>query len=203
MYLIQGRLSDLFGRRWFFIGGNAIALVGIIIGAVSQNVPTLIVGNAIYGVGECIQVSFGVAIGELVPNRDRPLIMSIIFAACAPFSAFGPTIARKFIAHPNLGWRWCYYLGMILVAITIVLLYFFYHPPIFHMLHERKSKREQLKQLDYGGMFLWTSGLLLFLMGLSWGGGVSSYFKHWSSPCQDHPADRTMIVSYILGSLLR
>lgn len=171
MYLIQGRLSDLFGRRWFFIGGNLLALVGSAIAAAAPNVNTLIGGNLLYGMGECIQVSFGVAIGELVPNKYRPVVISLIFLAAAPFSAFGPTIARRFIAI-GMGWRWCYILGIILIALAAILLFFFYHPPNFDMLHEKKSKKQQMSELDYVGMVLWTSGLTLFLLGLSWGGGV-------------------------------
>lgn len=94
-YTILGRLSDLFGRRWFFIGGNIVALIGIIVCAVAQNVDTLIVGSAIYGVGETVQLSFNVAIGELVPNKYRPMVMSFIFLTNAPIAAFGPMIGKE------------------------------------------------------------------------------------------------------------
>ena len=91
-YTILGRLSDLFGRRWFFIGGNAVALIGIIVSAVAQDVNTLIIGAAVYGLGETVQLSFNVAVGELVPNKYRPMVMSFIFFTNAPFATFGPII---------------------------------------------------------------------------------------------------------------
>lgn len=91
-YTILGRLSDLFGRRWFFIGGNIVALLGIIISAVAQNVTTLIIGAAVYGLGETVQLSFNVAIGELVPNKHRAMVLSFIFLTNAPFATFGPII---------------------------------------------------------------------------------------------------------------
>ncbi|KXH59317.1 fungal trichothecene efflux pump [Colletotrichum salicis] len=169
-YTILGRLSDLFGRRWFFIGGNVVAIVGIIVCAVAHNVETLIVGAAIYGLGETVQLSFNVAVGELVPNKYRPIVLSLIFLTNAPISAFGPFVARKFVENPNLSWRWCFYINIIAVGLAIVLLYLFYHPPTFELLHDRKTKRELLKELDYLGIFLWTSGLTLLLMGVSWGG---------------------------------
>lgn len=89
-------MSDLFGRRWFFIGGNVVALIGIIICAVAQNVSTLIVGSAIYGVGETVQLSFNVAIGELVPNKYRPMVLSFVFFTNAPIAAFGPLIGKSY-----------------------------------------------------------------------------------------------------------
>ncbi|ORY09230.1 fungal trichothecene efflux pump [Clohesyomyces aquaticus] len=185
MFLVSGRLSDLFGRRWFFIGGNCVCLIGVIVGACSKNVNTLIVASAVYGLGECIQLSFGVAIGELVKNKHRPMVsfltpfwMSFIFATSAPIATFGPKIARAFVQNPNLGWRWTYYLNIIVISVAIILLFFCYQPPNFRMLHEHKSKMQQVKELDYLGMFLWTAGLVLFLMGISWGGGLYP----WNSP---------------------
>ncbi|KAK7427225.1 hypothetical protein QQZ08_006338 [Neonectria magnoliae] len=169
-YTILGRLSDLFGRRWFFIGGNVVALIGIIICAFAQDVDTLIIGSAVYGLGETVQLSFNVAIGELVPNKYRPMVLSFVFLTNAPIATFGPVIARKFIEDPSLGWRWCFYINIIDVGLAIILLFFFYHPPTFDLLHERKTKRQMLKELDYLGIFLWTAGLTLFLMGVSWGG---------------------------------
>ncbi|TPX16859.1 uncharacterized protein E0L32_003421 [Thyridium curvatum] len=171
-YTILGRLSDLFGRRWFFIGGNAVALIGIIVCAVAQNIDTLIVGSAIYGLGETVQLSFNVALGELVPNKYRGMVNSFIFLTNAPFATFGPIMARKMMSHPGMGWRWTYYINIITVALAIVLLFFGYHPPTFELLHERKTKRQLMKQLDYVGIFLWIAGLTLALMGVSWGGVI-------------------------------
>lgn len=207
-YTILGRLSDLFGRRWFFIGGNIVALVGIIVCAFAQNVDSLIVGAAVYGLGETVQLSFNVAIGELVPNKYRPMVLSFIFLTNAPIASFGPMIgtfpsppevhrvghlcppARRFIENSNLGWRWCFYINIIDVGLAIILLFFFYHPPTFELLHERKTKRQMLKELDYLGIFLWTAGLTIFLMGVSWGGTMYP----WNSAAT--------IASMVIGGVL-
>ncbi|KAI1816844.1 fungal trichothecene efflux pump [Poronia punctata] len=171
-YTILGRLSDLFGRRWFFIIGNFVALVGIVICSAAQNIDTLIVGSTIYGIGETVQLSFNVAVGELVPNKYRPAILSFIFATSAPIAGIGSVIARAIYENPNMGWRWTYHINTIVVAVAIVLLFFFYHPPTFDLLHERKTKRQILSQLDYVGTFLWIAGLTLFLIGISVGGSI-------------------------------
>ncbi|KAH8645352.1 fungal trichothecene efflux pump [Xylariales sp. PMI_506] len=186
VFVIQGRLSDLFGRRWFFIGGSTIALIGALLGAVAPNVTVLIISSVIYGMGESIQISYTAAVGELVPNEFRPTIMSIVSFCAVPFAALGPAIARMFIIH-GLGWRWIYYLGVIVIGVATLLLFLFYHPPTFEMLHERKSKRKQIMELDFVGMGLWTSGLVLFLLGLSWGGGLYD----WSS--------KEVIITLVLG----
>jgi len=49
---------------------------------------------------------------------------------------------------------------------------FCYHPPTFHAKHGARSKIEFIKHFDYLGTFIIVLGLLLFLIGLSWGGTV-------------------------------
>ena len=95
------------------------------------------------------------------------MIVSAIFASNAPFAAFGPIMARKLVSS-GLGWRYCYYINIACVGLAVVLLFIFYKPPTFDLLHERKTKRQLMKQLDYAGIFLWTAGLTVFLMGISW-----------------------------------
>lgn len=84
---------------------------------------------------------------------------------------FGPVIARSLILHTAAKWRWSYYIGIMMSVISLVLYQLSYHPPTYKQLHmQGKTKRQQLAELDYGGMFLFTSGMVLFLIGLSWGG---------------------------------
>jgi len=46
---IIGRLSDIFGRRWIFIGGAVLGVVGSIVCATAQSINALIGGTAIIG----------------------------------------------------------------------------------------------------------------------------------------------------------
>lgn len=48
---VSGRLSDIFGRRWFFITGSSFLILGAIIGATGQSIPQMIVSGAIFGAG--------------------------------------------------------------------------------------------------------------------------------------------------------
>ncbi|KAH0845932.1 siderophore iron transporter [Fonsecaea pedrosoi] len=128
-YTLVGRLSDIFGRRYFFIGGATLALIGSIVAATARTVNVLIGATVLIGLAAASQISFNYVIGELVPVKHRFIFMALINAVNIPIGAFGPVIARSFILHTSAGWRWNYYLTIIL------------------------------------------RGNLLFLMGLSWGGG--------------------------------
>lgn len=72
-----------------------------------------------------------------------------------------------------LQWRWAYILGVIVNSIATILYLIFYHPPTYEMLHVGgKTKMQQLRSLDWLGIFLFTTGLTVFLIGLNWGGSV-------------------------------
>ncbi|KAF4465823.1 trichothecene efflux pump [Fusarium albosuccineum] len=169
-FLIVGRLSDLYGRKWMVMSTTLLGLIGCIIGGTAKNVGMLIASNGCNGIAAAGQLSFGIVLGELVPNKHRGPIIGFVFMTSLPFAVFGPIIARTLIENTEAGWRWSYYIGIILSAITLALYQFLYHPPTFAQLHVGKTRIQQTKELDWVGMFLFLSGCVLFLIGLSWGG---------------------------------
>jgi MFS family permease len=56
--IIVGRVSDIFGRRWWFIGGCAIGTLGCIIASVAPNVSALIAAETLIGIGGSVQISY-------------------------------------------------------------------------------------------------------------------------------------------------
>ena len=51
VYPLSGGMSDIFGRRWFFIVGSSISLIGTIVALAAQNVPMVISGMVLKGIG--------------------------------------------------------------------------------------------------------------------------------------------------------
>lgn len=149
------------------------ALLGNIIGASAQSVNMLIATNTINGLAAAGQLSFSVVLGELVPNKQRGPWNAVVLSTSVPFAVFGPPVARAFYENTALQWRWSYIIGCIVNAVATGLFFVFYYPPNYDQLHVGgKSKMQQLKTLDYGGIFLLTAGLVLFLIGLNWGGSA-------------------------------
>jgi hypothetical protein len=70
-------------------------------------------------------------------------------------------------------WRWIHRLGIILCSIAFFLCVAFYKPPppVYHL---GKSRMQLLRDLDYVGIGLFSSGLGVFLMGVIWAGGKFS-----------------------------
>ncbi|KAK0386037.1 hypothetical protein NLU13_5874 [Sarocladium strictum] len=169
-FLLVGRLSDLFGRKWMVMACGILSLVGCVLGACAQNVTMLIVANGCNGISAAGQLSFGIVLGELVPNRMRGPIVTLVFLTSLPFAVFGPVIARTFIVRTSVGWRLSYFLGIGCGVLSLALYQFLYHPPTFRQLHVGKTRMQQAAELDWVGIFLFVSGSVLFILGLSWGG---------------------------------
>lgn len=106
------------------------------------------------------------AISELLPNRYRSLGLASTELHILATSAFGPLMARALTK--NASWRWIYILGVITGVISFAGTAIFYTPPSRPFLD--RSRRDILGELDYGGIFLFTCGTTLFLLGLGWGG---------------------------------
>ncbi|CAK7200861.1 hypothetical protein SEUCBS139899_003560 [Sporothrix eucalyptigena] len=172
---LVGRLSDIFGRRWFFIIGNFLALIGCIVCATANSVPALIGGMAIASVGISTQISFQYVLGELVPLGKRFLVMSTIFPWTVPLGGFAPVISTALQANTALKWRWCFWICVIANTVSTLLYFFFYHPPSFRRLETGKTKLQALREMDWLGMFLFAAGFFIFLLGLNWGGNAYSW----------------------------
>ena len=170
-FLVVGHLSDIFGRRWFFIGGNALALIGTIVSGTATHVESIIGGEVLGGLAGAVQISFTVAIAELVPNKHCLLWIAALFFSSVEIACFGPVIAQKLVTDTKAGWRWSFYLDIIVAGLATLLFFLFYHPPNFQLLHKNRSKMEQLKRMDFVGLVLFSGGLATFLIGLSWGSG--------------------------------
>lgn len=123
------------------------------------------------GLASAAQLSYCFAVGELVPMKHRFLANGVCFLFNIPLNGFGPVISYRF-AFSAVGWRGIFYLMIGVNVLCTLSFYLFYHPPTFEMKHRKGEKMRYIKEFDYLGTMLCTLGLLLFLMGISWGGSV-------------------------------
>lgn len=163
-------------------------MLGSIVCATAPNIPAMIAGETLIGLGSSAQLSFVFAVGELVPMRYRVLANGYCYLWLILPNAFGPIIGYAFQYKTSVGWRGSFYVLIAMNALCTATWYFFYYPPVsscahvdwktlihtqsFDMKHGTGRKVQYLKEFDYIGTFMATLGLLLFLMGLSWGGSV-------------------------------
>lgn len=176
-FLLVGKLSDVFGRRWFFIIGSLISMVGSIVGAVAQNINTLIASEVLIGIAAAFQISFYWVISELVPLRWRYLANSYAYVVSIPTNPLAAKIAFAFQQTP-VKWRGSFYFMTGVNALSALCWFLFYHPPTFKMLHRKKLAKDLLLHFDWIGLLLYTGSLTVFLLALSWGGQLYP----WNDP---------------------
>jgi hypothetical protein len=123
-------------------------------------------------VATATQLSFVFVLGELVPIQYRYLANAGLYFMSIPFAGFGPAISLSLVNDAGRGWRWVYYILIIVNGVTTALWFFFYHPPTFHMLHRNARVKKLVQNFDFVGFALFTGGLASLLLGLSWGGSI-------------------------------
>ena len=157
---IVGRLSDLYGRKAFFLGGIIIFLVGSVLAGASQTMNQLIFFRAIQGIGggSIMALSFA-SVGDLFPPAERGKYQGIVAGVFGLSSVIGPTLGG-FITD-NLSWNWVFYINVPLTLIVIALFVRFFP----NIRPDRLAQR-----LDFAGMGLLVLVVVPLMVGLSLGG---------------------------------
>lgn len=122
---VVGKLSDLLGRRPFYIAGLLVFLAGSTISGLSQNMLELIGARAVTGIGGGAMMALSVTtLGDIFSPRERGRWMGLIMSVFGLGSIVGPLVGG-FITD-QFGWRWVFYvnlpLGMVSLAMLVRLL---------------------------------------------------------------------------------
>ena len=109
------------GRRWVFVGGAGLGVVGSIIRATAKSVNALIGGTTIIGLAASTQLSYHYIMDEIVPMKYRLAGNAFCYILTIPESGISPVIAHASLRyHPNVGWRGCYYVLIVINAISFL-----------------------------------------------------------------------------------
>jgi EmrB/QacA subfamily drug resistance transporter len=164
---LYGKLSDLYGRRTFFLFGMIVFLIGSALSGMAQSMTQLIFFRALQGIGGGALFPIAIAIvGDLFPPAERGKWQGL-FAAVFGFSAIiGPSLGGWIT--DNWGWRWVFYVNMPVGALAL----------LTTGLTMPKLASGRQHRIDYLGAALLVSGVTPLLLAFSWAG--TEY--PWSSP---------------------
>lgn len=163
---IYGKLSDLLGRKPLLIAAVLIFVAGSLVGALAQDMPTLIIARAIQGLGGGgLMILSQAAIADVIPARERGKYMGIMGAVFAVSSVAGPLLGGWFTEGP--GWRWAFWINLPLGALALAATIAFLKIP-------RPVLKEKPK-LDYLGMALISVATTAIVLTLTWGGSQYSW----------------------------
>jgi EmrB/QacA subfamily drug resistance transporter len=167
---IYGKLSDLWGRKWFFMGGIVMFLIGSALSGASQNITQLIIFRAIQGIGAgaIMPIAFAI-IGDIFPPAERGKWQGLFSGVFGLASIVGPALGG-FITD-NFSWRWIFYINLPLGALALVVLFFTL--PVF-----RNARASRI--IDYLGTALLLIGVTPLLLGFSLAGDGPGQYA-WDS----------------------
>jgi EmrB/QacA subfamily drug resistance transporter len=169
---LYGKLSDLYGRRPFFLAAISVFVVGSALCGLADSMWQLAAFRAVQGLGAGGLFSLALTIiGDIVPPRERAKYQGYFLAVFGTSSVLGPVIGGFFAGQETLlgvaGWRWVFLVNVPIGAGALLLVMRSLHLP-----HHRRDHR-----IDWPGALALVAGLtpllLLAEQGRDWG---------WSSP---------------------
>jgi multidrug resistance protein len=121
--MVFAPLSEIFGRRIVYASTLLVAVVFIIPCAVAKNISTLLVCRAIDGIAFSAPMTLvGGTLADLWRAEERGVPMAAFSAAPFLGPAIGPLVGG--FLSDAAGWRWLYWLQLILAGIAYFLITF-------------------------------------------------------------------------------
>ncbi|MBA2290227.1 MAG: MFS transporter [Chloroflexia bacterium] len=164
---IFGKLSDIYGRKWFYIGGLVMFMIASALCGLSQSMLQLILFRGLQGVaGGIIMANAFTIIGDLFPPKERGKWQGLLGAMFGIASVVGPILGGWLADGP--GWRWVFYINLPVgvIAIAVLLIGLPYIRP------------HGVASIDWWGAALIVIGIVPLLLAFTWAGTEYA----WSSP---------------------
>ncbi|MDQ2958999.1 MAG: MFS transporter, partial [Actinomycetota bacterium] len=167
---LYGKLSDMYGRKKFYLFAISIFLVGSVLSGMSTSMGELASFRAIQGLGAggLMALAFAI-IADIVSPRERAKYQGYFMAVFGLSSVAGPVLGGLLAGQSRLlgfdGWRWVFYVNVPIGIVALIVVSRFLNIP-----HVRKNHK-----VDYTGALLLvlgvTSLLLVAEQGRTWGWG--------------------------------
>ncbi|MGH8878296.1 MAG: MFS transporter, partial [Stackebrandtia sp.] len=158
---IWGKLSDLFSKKVLIQVSITIFTLGSILAGLAQSTETLIAWRGFQGLGlGGLQALVQIAIAAMVSPRDRGKYMGPLAAVMGVSTIAGPLLGGLIVGSDWLGWRWCFYAGVPLAVIALIVVQRTLHLPVI----KRKVS------IDYAGAIFIAAGVCDLLIWVSLAG---------------------------------
>src|SRR5213592_3507772 len=159
---IFGKLSDLYGRKRFFLLGLLVFMAGSALSGGSRDIYQLIAFRAVQGIGFGAFVPATIAIaGDMFPPDRRGQVQGLLFSINGVAFAIAPALG-SFLTEA-ISWRWIFYINLPVGVVSLGLIYF--------ALRESKAANASPFS-DWLGASLLVGFLGLLMMGLFLGGST-------------------------------
>lgn len=156
---IFGKLSDMYGRKRFFIFGLIVFLIGSALCGTSASITQLSIYRAIQGIGggALMPIAFTIVF-DIFPPEKRGKLTGLFGAVFGISSVIGPLLGAYITEY--VSWNWIFYINLPIGIVSFFLIMTSYKESITH------SKQ----RIDWGGAFTLVAGIICLMFALELGG---------------------------------
>lgn len=166
---IYGKLSDVFGRKPFYLFGLIMFGLGSAVSGQAHSMMELVWARAFQGIGAGAMMSMPRAtVGDIFAPKERARWMGVMMAVFGISSIIGPALGGWIT--DSFSWRWVFYINLPFAVLAIIGV----------MVTLPKVRAEHRVKIDWLGSIILVIGLVPILLGFTWAG--SKYA--WGSPME-------------------
>ncbi|WP_207473200.1 MDR family MFS transporter [Tessaracoccus sp. SD287] len=161
---IVGKLSDMYGRRPFYLAGLILFMVGSALAGLSMSFAFLIFARCVQGVGMGILMPLSqTIIGDIIPPRQRGKYQGYMGASMGVAQVAGPLAGGAMT--DAFGWRVLFYASIPIGIVAFIAIARFLHLP-----HTPRQGR-----IDHWGITTLTLSMVSLLLAISFGGSTFAW----------------------------
>jgi EmrB/QacA subfamily drug resistance transporter len=156
---IFGKLSDMYGRKRFFIFGLIVFMLGSILCGTASSIVQLSIYRAIQGIGggALVPIAFTIMF-DAVPPETRGKLGGLFGAVFGMSSIFGPLLGAYITDHIN--WQWVFWINLPLGVLAFVFIAGYY----------KESHEHSRQKIDWWGALTLVGAIVCLMFALELGG---------------------------------
>ncbi|RFU61052.1 MDR family MFS transporter [Peribacillus glennii] len=156
---IFGKLSDMYGRKRFFVFGLVVFLIGSALCGIAQSMVQLSIYRAIQGIGggALMPIAFTI-IFDIFPPEKRGKMTGLLGAVFGVSSVMGPLLGAYITEY--ISWHWIFYVNVPLGAVALFLILRYY----------QESPQHNEQKIDWWGAVTLVIAVVSLMFALELGG---------------------------------
>ncbi|QMV41996.1 MDR family MFS transporter [Cohnella cholangitidis] len=161
---IFGKLSDMYGRKRFFLFGIVMFMLGSVLCGTAGSIVELSIYRAVQGIGggALIPIAFTIMFDSVSPDK-RGKLMGLFGAVFGMSSIFGPLLGAYITDY--ISWEWIFYINLPIGLVSLYLIARYY-----------KESLEHAKQrIDWLGAATLVGAIVCLIFALELGGKMFAW----------------------------
>ncbi|OUQ89124.1 MFS transporter [Brevibacillus brevis] len=156
---IFGKLSDMYGRKRFYIFGLIVFLLGSILCGTANSIVELSIYRAIQGIGggALMPIAFTI-IFDVFPPEKRGKMTGLFGAVFGTSSVLGPLLGAYITEY--VSWHWIFYINVPIGAVSLWLISMYY----------KESLEYRKQSIDWWGAITLVGAVVSLMFALELGG---------------------------------